>query len=92
MTTLRVISRNNIMPKYSLEFILCVRDISIETLKNSIIEFGDGLQIAQCPDDNAKGKNLKIHINADDPTIIFDTCGQFGRIKSAKIDEGSFAK
>ena len=75
------------MPKYSLEFILSVRDISIETLKNSIIEFGEDLDIAHCPGDNAKDKNLLIHIRSEDPTIVFDACAQFGRIKSVKVHE-----
>ena len=75
------------MPKYSLEFILSVRDISIETMKNSIIKFGDSLVVTECPDDNTKDKNFKIHINAEDPTIIFDTCAQFGRIKSVRVHE-----
>ena len=77
------------MSKYSLEFILSVRDISIETMKNSIVEFGDSLEVTECPDDNTKDKNFKIRINAEEPTIIFDTCAQFGRIKSVKVNEGA---
>lgn len=80
------------MPKYSLEFILCVGDIANETIENSIREFGEGLQISECPEDNVKDKNLKIQISADDPTIIFDTCAQFGRIKSVKVHEEKMGK
>ncbi|MDD4894045.1 MAG: hypothetical protein PHW54_01860 [Candidatus Omnitrophica bacterium] len=76
------------MRKYFLEFILDMQAASIDTLKNSIIEFGEDLEILQLPQDDAvKGRDFKICIQTEDPTIIFDTCAQFGRLKSIKIDE-----
>ncbi len=76
------------MSRYYLEFILCINDASAETIKNAIMEFGDNLKITDCDEDALKGKSFKIHINAEDPTIIFDTCAEFGRIKSVRIEEG----
>jgi len=76
------------MQKYHLEFILNTQSTSLDIIKNSILEFGEGLQIQQLPqDDGGQTCNLRIHIFTEDPTIIFDTCAQFGRIKSVKIDE-----
>ena len=54
------------------------------------MEFGEGLEISQLPKNGAdKGENFKINLYTEDPTIIFDTCAQFGRIKSVKIDEAT---
>lgn len=93
------------MLKYYLEFILYIQNTSTETLKNSLIELGEGLEISwiqsepKQPLDKSevtgnqsgeqKGKTLKIRINTEDPTIIFDTCAQFGRIKSVKVSEAT---
>ena len=61
--------------------------ISIEeALRNSIIEFGRDLEISRAPDVPAGGE-LKIRINTEDPTIIFDACAQFGRLKSVRVNE-----
>ena len=76
------------MHNYSLEFILQIQNTPIEIIKESIIELGEGLEITDCLDGNGQGKNYKIQINTPEPTIIFDTCAQFGRIKSVKINEG----
>jgi len=76
------------MHKYCLEFILNAQNVSMETLKNSILEFGEDLEIYQLPQEgNAKCGDFKVHIFTDEPTIIFDTCAQFGKIKSIKINE-----
>lgn len=62
--------------------------LSSEALKNSILEFGEDLEITQMPQDNdVKDKDFRIRIHTEDPTVIFDTCAQFGRLKSIKIDE-----
>jgi len=76
------------MRKYCLEFILNMQTVSMETLKNSIVEFGEDLEILQLQqDDDVKGRDFKIRIYTEDPTIIFDTCAQFGRLKSIKVNE-----
>jgi len=65
-----------------------MQDVSMETLKNSIVEFAEVLEISQMPQDNTiKTRDFKIRVYTEDPTIIFDTCAQFGRLKSIKIDE-----
>jgi dihydroxyacetone kinase-like predicted kinase len=74
------------MQKYQLEFILHAQNSSLEAVKNSLSEFGDALEISELLlENNAKGKDFKININTEDPTVIFDICGQFGRIRSVKV-------
>ncbi len=77
------------MHKYYLEFILNIPvAVPMETLRNSLVEFGENLEISQALRDNdIKGEDFKVCIYTDDPTIIFDTCAQFGKMKSIKIDE-----
>jgi len=76
------------MHRYCLEFILNMQDVSMEALRNSIVEFAEVLEISQMPQDNTiKSRDFKIRVYTEDPTIIFDTCAQFGRLKSIKIDE-----
>jgi len=73
------------MQKYHLEFILHIQNASQEAVRGAISELGEALEISDCQDNPAKGKNFKINIQTEDPTVIFDTCAQFGRIKSVKI-------
>jgi dihydroxyacetone kinase-like predicted kinase len=77
------------MFKYSLEFILSVQDsISLESLKNSVVEFSENLEIFELPQGiTDKAKDFKLCMQTEDPTIIFDTCAQFGRLRSIKINE-----
>lgn len=75
------------MNRYLLEFVLYIQDVSAEMIKESISEFGRDLEIVECNDAIARGKNFRVRINTDDPTLIFDTCAQFGRIKSVKVNE-----
>jgi dihydroxyacetone kinase-like predicted kinase len=73
---------------YKLEFILHIYNTPVNTLKSSLSEFGEDLEITDsCQDPDAKGKDFKINIKTEEPTLIFDVCSQFGRIKSAKVDE-----
>jgi dihydroxyacetone kinase-like predicted kinase len=75
------------MRKYCLEFILNTYNASAEMIKNSLSEFGEGLRVAVCQDNSSGGEDLKISMNTEDPTVIFDLCAQFGRIKAIKIGE-----
>jgi len=76
------------MPKYCLEFILNMQGVSLETLRDSLVEFGEDLEIFPLSQDNeVKARDFRIRIYTEDPTLIFDTCAQFGRLKSIKIDE-----
>lgn len=75
------------MYKYNLEFVLHIQNISQDKIKDSISNLGEEVNVVDCQEHLAKGRNFKININTEDPTIVFDTCAQFGRIKSVKIHE-----
>jgi len=75
------------MIRYYLEFILSAKNTSQEVIKNSLVEFGRDLKVVFLETAQADSPEYKININAEDPTIIFDTCSQFGRMKAIKIEE-----
>ena len=77
------------MLRYSLECILNIQDeATLKMLKNAIIEFTENLEINPASEDNlTHGKDFRISMQTQDPTIIFDTCAQFGRLKSVKVEE-----
>lgn len=77
------------MQKYRLEFILHVWNIPLQQVKSSLAEFGEILEITDCQDANSQGKDYKININTEEPTLIFDVCSQFGRIRSVKVNEAT---
>lgn len=72
-----------------MEFIITTYNITEEAIKASLTEFGEGLEIHNCQDCEGRGKDFKINMNTEDPTVIFDICSQFGRIKAVKINEQS---
>ena len=77
-----------IMQRYSIEFILSTYESSTEVLKNSIVEFAEEIKISEVlGTSGTQARNFKINMRTEDPTLIFDTCAEFGRIKSVKIDE-----
>lgn len=75
------------LQKYRLEFILHTYNTSIEVIKNSLVEFGNSLEVSDSPKSTEKGNNFYICLNTEDPTLVFDICSQFGRIRSVKIND-----
>jgi P2-related tail formation protein len=75
------------IPKFKLDFILHTYNTTLEAVKTSLAEFGEKLDISEVVDPSQKGTNFKININTEDPTIVFDVCSQFGRIRSVKVEE-----
>ena len=75
------------MQKYRLEFILHTYNTSIEAIKNSLVEFGNSLEISDSEKSAQKGEDFQISLNTEDPTLVFDICSQFGRIRSEKIND-----
>ncbi len=73
-----------IMQNYRLEFILHTHIPSAKEIRGYLIEFSDELLIEDCLELCENGKNFKISLSAQEPTVIFDVCSQFGRIRSVK--------
>jgi len=72
--------------KYALEFILHAKNTNLKVIKSALLEFGSALNITPC-DDHLQTGNFNVTINTDDPTLVFDLCSQFGRIRSIKVNE-----
>lgn len=75
------------IPKFRLEFNLHAYNTTLDAVKSSLAEFGEILEIAEIGDASQRGKNFKVNIKTEDPTIVFDVCSQFGRIRSVKVEE-----
>ena len=75
------------MQNFSLEFILNTHDGQAEIIKQSLVEFGEELEVLSMQEQAGSGNNFQVKIRTQDPTIIFDLCAQFGRIASVKINE-----
>lgn len=76
------------MLKYQLEFILSTYNAVLKEIRASLENFGWNLEVLEVSDDeSSKTGDFKILIHTQDPTLIFDLCSQFGKIKSVKIDE-----
>ncbi len=75
------------LQKYRLEFILHTYNVSLESIKNSLVEFGDSLKVILSSEQSGKGDNFHISLETEDPTLVFDICSQLGRIRSVKIDD-----
>lgn len=77
------------MLKYHVELLLhTLARVDKEEIKNSFLEFAEDIEIVSVSQDDTRAScDLKISLFTDEPTIIFDTCAQFGRIKSVKVEE-----
>jgi len=89
------------MHRFNLEFILNIRAVSVDVIRNSLIEFSDKLEIVELPVKEEQKPNsgvpvrqktelardIKVYISTEDPPIVFDTCSQFGILKSVKVEE-----
>lgn len=73
---------------FRIEFILHTHTASEQTVKNALTEFVQHMEISEskaaAP---AQGRDLAVSLLTEEPTIIFDICSQFGRIRSVKIEE-----
>jgi dihydroxyacetone kinase-like predicted kinase len=72
--------------KYNLEFILDIKSASAEEIEQALVDLGDQLQITQAEAVSGTARGLKICLRTEDPALVFDTCSQFGKLKSVKID------
>jgi len=73
--------------KYWLDFILRAYGESAQNIKSALSEFGEHLEIAEDAEGQGQARDYKIRIQTEEPTLVFDVCSQFGRIKSVKINE-----
>jgi len=73
---------------FLIEFILHTHTASEQAVKNALTEFVQRMEISESKTSApAQGRDLAVSILTEEPTIIFDICSQFGRIRSVKIEE-----
>ena len=75
------------MQKFVMEFILHAHVSSQAAIKSSLSEFAEKVEVGEPANPGGTSSDFQVNIITEDPTLIFDTCSQFGRIKSAKINE-----
>lgn len=73
--------------RYRLEFILNTYNSTLEAVKNALVEFSEDLQVDLAGAQAQSRNSFKITMIAEDPTVIFDICSQYGKIKSVKIKD-----
>lgn len=72
--------------KYALEFILHAKGSSAKNIKSALAEFGSNLEVIDCQK-HPESCNYEVSMTTEDPTLVFDLCSQFGRIRSVKVHE-----
>lgn len=72
---------------YEVNFILAGQGLSQDTLHDYLKDLGKDLEISVQPADQNKDNSLKIHIQTENPHLVFDTCSLFGKLDKVKIDE-----
>ncbi len=76
------------LPLFRLEFTLSVNGASAETLRTSLIEYTQEFDVRSCGSDpGSERQEYRINLVTEDPTLIFDLCSQYGRLKSVKVQE-----
>ena len=75
------------LQNYRIEFILHCFNCTAKEISNSLAEFTENMDISDLQEIKEKGRNFKISLSSPEPTVIFDICSQFGRIKSVKVSE-----
>jgi len=76
------------MQKFSLEFILSASNASAEMILHSLMQAGEGAKVLEIPQrQEPQTESFQVQVSTQDPTLIFDICSQFGRIRSIRIDE-----
>jgi dihydroxyacetone kinase-like predicted kinase len=75
------------MYNYRLEFILNTFS-SEKDIRTALGHYGEALEVfALPPADRERGHHYKVQLSTPDPTLIFDMCAHYGRIKSVKVEE-----
>ncbi len=76
------------MNTYYLEFVLHTYHATLLEIKNALAEFGECLDVSETPPEpDIRGRHFKITVCAQEPTLVFDACAHFGRIKSVKVED-----
>ena len=72
---------------YDVEFVLGGQDLSEKILKDYLKNLGEILEISQALDSQSEPSAFKIHVQTENPHIVFDTCSLFGKLDRVKVEE-----
>ena len=72
---------------YDVEFILGGEDLSEQILKDYLKNLGKILEISHVSDGQSEPNAFKIHVQTENPHIVFDTCSLFGKLQRVKVEE-----
>lgn len=67
--------------RYCTEALLRGENIPIETIRETLDNYGDSLVVAGSP------RTMRVHIHTDEPASVFAYLDQFGRIAEQKVDD-----
>ncbi len=73
--------------KFRIQFTLHTHGCSPKEIKNAFAEFGENLLVEELACSSAEENNFQVSLISEEPTAIFDICGQFGRIRAVKVEE-----
>jgi hypothetical protein len=73
--------------KFRIQFLLHTHRCTSKEIRNAFAEFGENLLIEETASANEEENNFQVSLVSEEPTAIFDICGQFGRIRSVKVEE-----
>jgi|GEM_PF-343802 dihydroxyacetone kinase-like predicted kinase len=78
-----------LLRKFRMEFILGSRGVSEDMLRRALEGIGEDIEMSVCSGEEEMKDELRMRVSlgTDDPELVFDICSQYGRIKSAKIEE-----
>jgi hypothetical protein len=75
------------MQKYQITFMLHTHGCTQKEVRNAFAEFGEDLLIQEMATSCDNENDFQVSLVSEEPTAIFDICGQFGRIRAVKVDE-----
>lgn len=77
-----------LLRKFRMKFILGGRCLSEDMLRRALEDTGENLELSSAGEEDVCGETrIHVSLGTDDPELIFDICSQYGRIRSAKIEE-----
>jgi dihydroxyacetone kinase-like predicted kinase len=71
---------------YSLKFFLQAHDADAAAICNALRDIGEDVVVTAGQTADRPG-TFEVQLFTRDPALVFDVCGQFGRIQSVRIDE-----
>ncbi len=77
-----------LLRKFRMKFVLGGGCVSEDILRRALEGIGEDIELSLHKETNVPGESgIHVSLGTDDPELIFDICSQYGRIRSAKIEE-----